>query len=87
MGYNSIRIERERGGYKVHATDPEIEKQNRAGESSKGPHNWKDPYVEFAFETKEQTLEFVTKAMDIALPADEYSSAFDKLAQEAKGTS
>lgn len=88
MGYNSIRIERERGGYKVHATDPEIEKQNRERDHSKSPSgHWKDPHVEFAFETKEQTLEFVTKAMDIALPEDEYSSAFDKLAKEAKGTS
>lgn len=85
MGYNSIRIERERDGYKVHATDPQIEAQNRARDGKSEPvAPWKDPHVEFAFETKAQVLTFVEKAMDIALPADEYSSAFDKLAKEAK---
>jgi len=86
MGYNSIRIERERGGYKVCASDPKIEELNRARDSKDGPSGpWRDPNVEFIFETKEQTLKFVEKAMDLALPADEYTSAFDKYAKEAKG--
>jgi hypothetical protein len=87
MGYSSIRIERERGGFKVCASDPKIEAANRARDSKDGPSTpWQDPSVEFIFETKEQVLKFVDKAMDIALPADEYTSAFDKFAKEAKGT-
>lgn len=87
MGYNSIRIERERAGFKVSATDPKIEAANRARDRSDGPCGpWNDPNVEFIFETKEQTLQFVGDAMDIALPADDYTSAFDKLAKAAKGT-
>lgn len=88
MSYNCIRIERERNGYSVHATDPAIEKANRERDKSDGPSApWKDPHVEFSFDTKDQVLKFVEKAMDIALPADEYSSAFDKLAKEAMGKS
>lgn len=83
MGYNCIRIERERSGFCVHATDPAIEKANREQSRKDGPTEWKDPSVEFSFETKAQVLAFVEKAMDIALPADEYSSAFDNLAKEA----
>lgn len=84
MSYNCIRIERERNGFSVKATDPAIEKANRERDGKDGPSApWKDPQVEFAFDTKEQVLTFVEKAMDIALPADEYSSAFDKLAKEA----
>lgn len=85
MGYNCIRIERERDGFCVHATDPEIEKQNRARDGKEGPSApWRDPSVEFTFETKAQLLAFVDKAIDIALPQDEYSSAFDKIAKDAK---
>ncbi len=85
MGYNCIRIERERTGYTVHATDPAIEKQNQERDESKNRTYipWKDPQVEFKFDTKEQVLKFVERAMDIALPADTYSSAFDKIAKEA----
>lgn len=86
MGYNCIRIERERDGFAVHATDPEIEKANRErdrdGATPVG--QWRDPSVEYSFETKAQVLAFVEKAIDIALPPDEYSSAFDKLAKEAQ---
>lgn len=86
MGYNSIRIERERDKFCVHATDPEIDKKNR--ERDKGSDccvPWTDPSVEYTFDTKEQVLSFLEKAIDIALPADEYSSAFDKIAKEAQG--
>jgi len=85
MGYNCIRIERERDGYEVTCTDPAIQKQNEARDmKSDGPcAPWKDPEVEFYFDTKEQVLKFLEGAMDIALPADEYSSTFDKLAKDA----
>ncbi len=84
LGYNSIRIERERNKFCVRATDPEIEKRNRMRDKSGNMDQpWVDPCVEFNFDTKEQVLKFVEKAMDIALPEDTYSSAFDKLAKEA----
>jgi hypothetical protein len=85
MGYNCIRIERERNGFSVSASDPAIVEANnkRNGKGYDGPSEWKDPNVEFQFDTKAQVLAFLEKAMDIALPADEYSSAFDKLAKEA----
>lgn len=85
MSYNSIRIERERNGFSVSATDPAIQKQNEVRDKSgDGPcAPWKDPNVEFQFDTKAQVMAFLDKAMDVALPADEYSSTFDKLAKEA----
>lgn len=85
VGYDCIRIEREREGYEVTCTDPAIVKANQARDkSSDGPSEpWRDPNVEFTFETKEQVLKFLEKAMDIALPEDTYTSAFDKLAKEA----
>lgn len=85
MSYNCIRIERDREGFCVHATDPAIERTNRerSNKDSVGVE-WQDPNVEFDFETKEQVLAFVEKAIDIALPADAYSTAFDKLAKQVK---
>jgi len=84
MGYNCIRIERERSGYEVKCTDPAIQKQNETRDkSSDGPcAPWKDPEVEFMFDTKEQVLKFLESAMDVALPVDTYTSAFDKMAKE-----
>lgn len=79
MPYQCIRIEREQSSFVVRATDPEIAKANRGD----GP--WNDPEVKYSFETKEQVLAFVEKAIDIALPKDEFSSAFDKIAKEAQG--
>lgn len=88
MGYNSIRISRERGGYQVSATDPAIEAENRARDDKDGPSTpWRDPCVEYNFDTKEATLAFIEKAMDIALPAETFTSAFDKFAKEAQGKS
>ncbi len=84
MAWNRITIERERNQYKVCATDPKIEEANRANDKSDSPSSWKDPQVEYLFETQDQALKFVTLAMDIALPADEYSTAFDKFAKQAK---
>lgn len=87
MGYNCIRIERERNGFEVRCTDPAIQKQNEARNKSSGGDMvcspWKDPEVSFQFDTKEQVLKFIDSAMDLALPADTYTSEFDKLAKEA----
>lgn len=74
-----IRIERQGNGFQVHVTDPEIEKANR---TSKGETPWKDPTSEYNFETWKQVKAFLDKVVDKALPADEYSRAFDKAAKE-----
>lgn len=81
MSDGRITICRDRNGYSVRATDPAIEKANRSRKDAP----WQDPSVEYNFKTKEQVLEFVSKAIDIALPEDAFSSAFDKLAKEAQG--
>lgn len=86
MSYDCIRIERERSSFSVTVTDPAISKQNEARDSGKGPSSpWQDPQVEYTFDTKEKVMAFLDKAMDIALPEDTYTSAFDKLAEEAGG--
>lgn len=83
MGYDCIRIERERSGFKVTVTDPEIEKSNRARDTKDGPCGaWRDPNVEFIFDDVPKTLAFVEKAIEIALPQDTYTTAFDKIAKE-----
>lgn len=88
MSYNSIRIERERGGFTVRATDPAIEASNKARNKTDSsdccaPSEWKDPQVEYKFDTKDQVMKFLDGAIDIALPQDTYTSTFDKLAKEA----
>lgn len=86
MGYDSIRIERERSSFCVTVTDPEIVKRNRANDKGDAPSPWADPNVEYKFGDKAAVLKFLDKAMDIALPPDTYTSAFDKLAKEAGGS-
>lgn len=86
MGYNSIRISRERGGFQVRATDPAIEAANRARDhDEKSVAPYRDPDVEYNFDTKEEALTFIEKAIDVALPAETFTSAFDKFAKEAQG--
>ncbi len=82
MSDGRIYIERERDKFCVRLSDPEIEKANR---NSGKDTPWQDPMVEYDFADKAQVLKFLDKAMDIALPADDYSSAFGKLAKEAGG--
>lgn len=86
MGYDSIRIERERSSFCVTVTDPEIVKRNRSNDKGDSPSPWTDPNVEYKFDDKAAVLKFLEAAMDIALPPDTYTSAFDKLAKEAGGS-
>lgn len=75
----SIRIERQSsGGFEVSLCDPEIEARNR-GEKAE----WRDPYVEYSFAEWSQVTAFLDKVVDKALPADDFSSTFDKAAKEA----
>lgn len=82
MNDGRITICRDRNGYSVRATDPGIEKQNRDRKDAP----WQEPCVEYNFKTKDQVLDFVGKAIDIALPEDTYASAFDKLAKEVQSS-
>ena len=75
---SSIRVERNGDGFKVCLTDPEIEKGNRADKGG-----WKDPYVDYSFDSWDQTKTFLDKVVDKALPADEFSTAFAKAAKES----
>lgn len=88
MGYDCIRIDRARSGFNVTVTDPDIVKANqrrdRNSGASLGP--WQDPQIEYSFEDKAAVLKFLDKAIDVALPEDAFTSAFDKLAKEAGGT-
>ena len=83
MSDGCIRITRERQGFSVTVDDPEIQAANDKARGSDGPYSWKDPSTDFDFETKDQVLAFLEAAIDKALPADTYSSAFDKIAKEA----
>jgi len=74
-----VRIERNGNGYEVSVTDPDIAKKNQGD----GP--WTDPCVEYNFDTWDQVKTFLDKVVDKALPADEYSRAFDKAAKETLG--
>lgn len=86
MSYERISIGREGGKFEVRATDPEIRKKNNERKSGDccSPSEWQDPEVKYSFDTKEQVLAFVDKAIDIALPEDAFTSTFDKLAKEAQ---
>lgn len=74
-----IRIEREANGYTVSVTDPKIVSQNsKRDNNGKGPYTpYKDPQKTYIFKNVKEVTDFVTKNIDAALPADDYSSAFD----------
>lgn len=74
---NSVRIERNGAGFTVRVDDPKIREANRAEKA-----DWKDPTREFNFNDWKQVTGFLDKTIDIALPAEDYSSSFDKAAKE-----
>lgn len=82
----NINIERTQNGYLVRMTDPAIveqnEKRDKGSDSCCAP--WQDPQVKYSFEDKQGVIDFITKNIDKALPVDEYSSTFDKLAKDSK---
>lgn len=81
MSEYCCRIERVKNGYTVEMKDPKIVKQNAANRDKPAP--WKDPNVEYVFQTLEQVLEFLKTNLDKALPMDDYTTSFDKaLAEE-----
>jgi hypothetical protein len=80
MSEYCCRIERVKNGYTVEMKDPKIVKQNQA--SSNKPSPWKDPNVEYVFQTLEQVLDFLKANLDKALPTDDYTTSFDKALTE-----
>lgn len=86
MGYGCSRIviERNQNGFEVTVTDPKIAAANEARSGKDGAiAPWRDPSVEYQFTTKQQVMDFVEAAFDKALPEEEYSTTFDKLAKDA----
>lgn len=84
MGCNRICIERNQNGFEVTVTDPKVVEANDKARQNDN-YSWKDPEVEYQFATKQQVLDFIDASFDKALPEEEYSSVFDKLAKEAMG--
>lgn len=82
----TIRIERLQNGFNVRITDPAIVKKNEKRRESKEGccEPWQDPQVSYAFSTSEEVVNFVKENIDKALPVDEYSSTFDKAAEDVK---
>lgn len=78
MSYECIRIEREKDGFEVRVTDPEIAKRNRDEDAP-----YEDPDVEYTFETIDQVCDFIKEVADTALPKSEYSTAFEAAAKKA----
>lgn len=89
MSYDCcVRIERMANGYSVCVKDPAIVKANNKRGQGDGPcAPYKDPEREYVFKTVASTIEFLTKNLDKALPAqvaeDSFESAFDKAAAAA----
>lgn len=74
-----VRIERLANGFEVEITDPKIMEANRKADS-KSP--WRDPHVGYAFKTVQEVIDFLSKNLEKAMPADEYDSAFSEAAEE-----
>ena len=66
-----LKIEVNRGGFGVYVSDPDIQKAN---ENAKTP--WKDPWVEYNFDTVQGVCAFVTEVLPKLQPEDS-SSTFD----------
>lgn len=69
-----VKIERARNGYEVTVTDPKIVEYNR---KKKMDETWRNPEVSYVFKSIEEVQKFLGKALDKALPLDEYTASFD----------
>lgn len=88
MDDTRIRISRAQNGFIVEVTDPNIKKQNRNADLSKGGKivPWRDPDVKFTFTTASEVSDFIKTNIGKMFPDDDdaaYSTAF-KVASEAK---
>ena len=74
----TIGIKRTGNGYTVMVRDPEIVKANREEKTS-----YKDPDLQYVFETAKEAATFVAKAIEkIEKMDDEYETAFAKALRE-----
>ena len=85
MSYgDGVRIERATNGYTISMRDPKIEAANRKRSlsDSKVDVPWVDPQRTYVFSDIDAVLTFIKANLDKALPKDDYSSAFDMMADE-----
>ncbi len=72
-----VRIERMANGFEVEITDPAIVKANQSSKDK-----WRDPNISYAFKTVREVVAFLSRNLEKALPVDDYTSSFDKAADE-----
>jgi hypothetical protein len=73
MSEDFIRIEKLENGFEVECLDPAQEEKNAKGKG------WSDPYLGYAFSTKEEVLAFIEKklgGMKTRSQKGEYDKAF-----------
>lgn len=78
-----IRVGKTRNGWEVECLDPAISADNQKPKIS-----WRDPWVTYAFEKKEQLVEFLEEALDIVKPrrsqeSDAFEAAFKEAVKDA----
>lgn len=78
-----VCIERMQNGYEVSLSDPKIVKANNTRDKN-GYTPYRDPTVEYAFKDVDEVLAFLKENLDKALPANDFSSAFDAAAKAAQ---
>lgn len=71
MSDYAIKIEVIKGGFGVYVCDPKIEKANMEPKTA-----WKDPWVEYHFETADAVCKFISEVLPDLKPEDS-SSSFD----------
>ena len=78
MAEYDVRIERLTNGYTIRLRDQKIVKANSARDfKSEKPTPYRDPNREYVFKSVDEVLKFLKGNLDKALPADDFSSAFD----------
>lgn len=82
-GDTIIRIRKLQNGFTVSMNDPAIVKKNRERDTSgKTPSVYRDPEVTYTFKDAAAVAKFVGENIDKVIPEDDFSSSFDKAAQE-----
>lgn len=72
------RIEKLENGFTVEVIDVKQQAENQKPKAA-----WKDPWKEYAFSTKKEVTDFLTKTLDTLVPKDEsYGTAFNEAVAE-----
>ena len=81
MGNSILRVEKLANGFECEICDPKI-----VAENAKPKSNWQDPWVEYAFTTSEEVIEFIKLHLESLKPepsADEqYGQEFARQASK-----